>query len=257
MNHPIVSKAVVIATGTSEDSGREVLGDGGSPGRAKSTVGWVGDSETEAFWSEFLRSLAAARDFLQSCPSLRPRPVRSGHPYETAAGRCSRGSREGGRFGCRAVVADCAHFVSDDWYLSLREADLAYVVVLKPHRGTCPAGRPRRDRLPLRPAVVDRAELQTDQGRTRLGRLPPTVRPRSTRLPPDTALTPTAGFTNYRYQEASFSLHHRHVGDQRCDVLVVRVAQQAAKKLIQSGMFFQKGRPGQFACERLLYLGHH
>ncbi|MFI1367972.1 hypothetical protein ACH4UI_34610 [Streptomyces griseochromogenes] len=39
-------------------------------------------------------------------------------------------------FGCRAVVADCAYSVSDDWYLALREAGLAYVVALKPHRGT-------------------------------------------------------------------------------------------------------------------------
>src|SRR3954452_23949340 len=33
-------------------------------------------------------------------------------------------------FGCRAVVADCAYSVSDDWYLALREAGLAYVVAL-------------------------------------------------------------------------------------------------------------------------------
>jgi hypothetical protein len=45
VNHQIVSQAVVIATGISEDGGREVLGV------------MVGDSETEAFWSEFLRSL--------------------------------------------------------------------------------------------------------------------------------------------------------------------------------------------------------
>jgi putative transposase len=45
VNHRIVSQAVVIATGISEDGGREVLGV------------MVGDSETEAFWSEFLRSL--------------------------------------------------------------------------------------------------------------------------------------------------------------------------------------------------------
>ncbi|MFF0050740.1 IS256 family transposase [Streptomyces sp. NPDC005498] len=41
----IVSQAVVIATGVTEDGGREVLGVMG------------GDSETEAFWSTFLRSL--------------------------------------------------------------------------------------------------------------------------------------------------------------------------------------------------------
>lgn len=47
VNHQIVSQAVVIATGVSEDGGREVLGV------------MVGDSETEAFWSEFMRSLRA------------------------------------------------------------------------------------------------------------------------------------------------------------------------------------------------------
>ncbi|WP_405885475.1 transposase [Streptomyces sp. NBC_01136] len=36
----------------------------------------------------------------------------------------------------RSVVADCAYSVSDDWYRALREAGLAYVVALKPHRGT-------------------------------------------------------------------------------------------------------------------------
>ncbi|MEU3353071.1 IS256 family transposase [Streptomyces sp. NPDC037389] len=45
VNHQIVSQAVVIATGITEDGGREVLGL------------MVGDSETEAFWTEFLRSL--------------------------------------------------------------------------------------------------------------------------------------------------------------------------------------------------------
>jgi len=45
VNHRIVSQAVVIATGITEDGGREVLGL------------MVGDSETEVFWSEFLRSL--------------------------------------------------------------------------------------------------------------------------------------------------------------------------------------------------------
>ncbi|MFD8396590.1 transposase, partial [Streptomyces sp. NPDC059680] len=51
-----------------------------------------------------------------------------------AAALGSRGKEAG--FGCRAVVADCAYSVSDDWYLALREAGLAYVVALKPHRGT-------------------------------------------------------------------------------------------------------------------------
>jgi putative transposase len=40
-----VSRAVVIATGITEDGGREVLGV------------MVGDSETELFWTEFLRHL--------------------------------------------------------------------------------------------------------------------------------------------------------------------------------------------------------
>ncbi|MFJ9968908.1 IS256 family transposase [Streptomyces avermitilis] len=47
VNHQIVSQAVVIATGITEDGNREVLGV------------MVGDNETEAFWSEFLRSLRA------------------------------------------------------------------------------------------------------------------------------------------------------------------------------------------------------
>ncbi len=45
VNHQIVSRAVVIATGITEDGGREVLGV------------MVGDSETEVFWTEFLRHL--------------------------------------------------------------------------------------------------------------------------------------------------------------------------------------------------------
>ncbi len=45
INQRVVSQAVVIATGVSADGRREVLGCA------------VGDSETEAFWTEFLRSL--------------------------------------------------------------------------------------------------------------------------------------------------------------------------------------------------------
>ena len=45
VEHQIVSRAVVIATGITEDGGREVLGV------------MVGDSETELFWTAFLRSL--------------------------------------------------------------------------------------------------------------------------------------------------------------------------------------------------------
>ncbi|MFJ4640753.1 hypothetical protein ACIP69_34885 [Streptomyces hygroscopicus] len=53
---------------------------------------------------------------------------------QLAAALAARGKEAG--FGCRAVVADCASSVSNTWYLALREAGLAYVVVLKPHRGT-------------------------------------------------------------------------------------------------------------------------
>ncbi|MFJ9609686.1 IS256 family transposase [Kitasatospora sp. NPDC101176] len=45
VDHQIVSRAVVVATGITEDGGREVLGL------------MVGDSETELFWAEFLRHL--------------------------------------------------------------------------------------------------------------------------------------------------------------------------------------------------------
>lgn len=45
VNHQIVSRAVVVATGITEDGGREVLGM------------MVGDSETELFWTQFLRHL--------------------------------------------------------------------------------------------------------------------------------------------------------------------------------------------------------
>ena len=44
-NHQVISKAVVIATGVTIDGKREVLGCG------------LGDSETETFWTEFLRGL--------------------------------------------------------------------------------------------------------------------------------------------------------------------------------------------------------
>lgn len=47
VNHQIVSQAVVIATGITEDGGREVLGL------------MVGDSETEVFWSEFTGDMTA------------------------------------------------------------------------------------------------------------------------------------------------------------------------------------------------------
>jgi transposase-like protein len=47
VNHQVVSRAVVVATGVSMDGGREVLGCA------------VGDSEDAAFWTEFLRGLRA------------------------------------------------------------------------------------------------------------------------------------------------------------------------------------------------------
>jgi hypothetical protein len=68
----------------------------------------------------------------RSDPAFRTKPQ---------AALAARGKEAG--FGCRAVVADCAYSVSDDWYLALREAGLAYVVALKPHRGTwAPASQP-------------------------------------------------------------------------------------------------------------------
>jgi transposase-like protein len=45
VDHRIVSQAIVIATGVTQDGGREVVGV------------MVGDSETEAFWAQFLRHL--------------------------------------------------------------------------------------------------------------------------------------------------------------------------------------------------------
>ncbi|MEU2867235.1 transposase [Streptomyces mirabilis] len=70
----------------------------------------------------------------RSDPAFRTKP-------QLAAALAARGKEAG--FGCRAVVADCAYSVSDDWYLALREAGLAYVVALKPHRGTwAPAHQP-------------------------------------------------------------------------------------------------------------------
>ncbi|MFE9813440.1 transposase, partial [Streptomyces sp. NPDC005548] len=70
----------------------------------------------------------------RSDPAFRTKP-------QLAAALAARGKTAG--FGCRAVVADCAYSVSDTWYLALREAGLAYVVALKPHRGTwAPADQP-------------------------------------------------------------------------------------------------------------------
>ncbi|MGW2864504.1 IS701 family transposase [Streptomyces sp. NPDC001205] len=67
-------------------------------------------------------------------PGFRTKP-------QIAAALAARGKEAG--FACRAVVADCAYSVSDNWYLALREARLPYVVHLKPHRGTwAPADQP-------------------------------------------------------------------------------------------------------------------
>ncbi|MFD9456636.1 transposase [Streptomyces sp. NPDC059985] len=63
VEHRIVSQAIVIATGVTEDGGREVLGV------------MVGDSETETFWSQFLRLRWSPRTSAPSTPS--PPPKRS------------------------------------------------------------------------------------------------------------------------------------------------------------------------------------
>ncbi|MEU9287453.1 IS701 family transposase [Streptomyces sp. NPDC048275] len=62
----------------------------------------------------------------RSDPAFRTKP-------QLAAALAARGKEAG--FDCRAVVSDCAYSVSDDWYLALREAGLAYVVTLKPRNG--------------------------------------------------------------------------------------------------------------------------
>ncbi|WP_184927064.1 IS701 family transposase [Streptomyces spectabilis] len=70
----------------------------------------------------------------QRDPGFRTKP-------QLAAALTAEGQQAG--FPCRAVVADCAYSTSDDWYLALREARLAYLVHLKPHRGTwAPAHEP-------------------------------------------------------------------------------------------------------------------
>lgn len=58
VDHRIVPQAVVIATGVTEDGGREALGV------------MVGDSETEAFRSTFLRSLRGAPAAMRQPESL-------------------------------------------------------------------------------------------------------------------------------------------------------------------------------------------
>jgi SRSO17 transposase len=63
----------------------------------------------------------------RSDPAFRTKP-------QLAADLAARGKEAG--FGCRAVVADCAYSVSDDWYFTLRDAGLAYVVALKRRNGT-------------------------------------------------------------------------------------------------------------------------
>ncbi|MFJ5310061.1 transposase [Streptomyces sp. NPDC088350] len=67
-------------------------------------------------------------------PDFRTKP-------QISAALAAQGKQAG--FACRAVVADCAYPVSDDWYLALREAGLPYVVALRPHRGSwAPADEP-------------------------------------------------------------------------------------------------------------------
>ncbi|MFJ2240351.1 hypothetical protein [Streptomyces sp. NPDC087859] len=80
-----------------------------------------------------------------------------------AAALAVRGKEAG--IGCRAVVADCAYSVSDDWYLALRAVGLAYVVpvaVEYPGRGL-----PRRRNDASTPAAAGRGT-----GRGRGGRWP-------------------------------------------------------------------------------------
>ncbi|MEU7160895.1 IS701 family transposase [Streptomyces chrestomyceticus] len=70
----------------------------------------------------------------RNAPAFRTKP-------QLAAALAAEGKEAG--FPCRAVVADCAYSVSDDWYLALREIHVPYVVHLKPHRGTwAPADQP-------------------------------------------------------------------------------------------------------------------
>ncbi|WP_254647682.1 transposase [Streptomyces sp. GbtcB6] len=86
-----------------------------------------------ARFDDLFFSLAQGRGFREYLAGLAT-------PY-TLAHHFARGKAAG--FGCRAVVADCAHSASDDWYLALREAGLAYVDAIKPHRGTwAPADQP-------------------------------------------------------------------------------------------------------------------
>lgn len=101
-----------------------------------------------------------ARD--RTDPALRTKP-------QMAAALAVRGKEAG--YGCRAVVADCAYSVSDDWYGALRDGGLAYVVALKPRKGTWvradqvdapgmtigPACRPQRSR-------AGRAEIPVKEG---------------------------------------------------------------------------------------------
>nr|WP_234436339.1 transposase [Streptomyces sp. NRRL S-813] len=71
---------------------------------------------------------------------------------QLAAALAARGKEAG--FGCRAVVADCAYSVSDDWYLARHEVGLAYVVALKPQPGTwARADQPHPQRGSPRPGL--------------------------------------------------------------------------------------------------------
>ncbi len=63
VDHHIVSRAVVVATGVSADGNREVLGLE------------VGDSEDEVFWTAFLRSLKDRASTASNWPSPTPTPA--------------------------------------------------------------------------------------------------------------------------------------------------------------------------------------
>jgi DDE superfamily endonuclease len=103
-------------------------------------------------------------------PPLRPRPHRPRLQHQTADRRSPGGPGRAACFACRAVVADSADSVSDNWCLALHEAQLAHVVHHKPHRGTRrPAAHPRRRRT--RPYLGGpRPPRRLDTSRTALPR---------------------------------------------------------------------------------------
>ncbi|MFD1276230.1 transposase [Streptomyces kaempferi] len=66
---------------------------------------------------------------------------------QLAAALAARGKESG--VGCRAVVADCASSVSDDWYLALREA--AWPTWSRSSRTAAPGPRPTSHTPPSKP----------------------------------------------------------------------------------------------------------